>query len=102
MTGPDRLFAVLADPTRRGLLERLATEGPSSATALAAELPVTRQAVAKHLGALAEAGLVTRSTEGREVRYRAVGGRLSGVTDWVARVDAEWEARLDRLRGSLD
>ncbi len=52
--------------------------------------------------ALADAGLVTRSTEGREVRYRAVGGRLSGVTDWVTRVDAEWEARLDRLRSSLD
>ncbi len=58
--------------------------------------------MAKHLGALADAGLVARSTEGREVRYRAVGGRLSGVTDWVTRVDAEWEARLDRLRSSLD
>lgn len=101
MTGPDLLFAALADPTRRSLFERLAAEGPASATALAARLPVSRQAVTRHLGALAEAGLVTRSTAGREVRYTAVSGPLAGVTDWVARVDADWEARLERLRRSL-
>jgi DNA-binding transcriptional ArsR family regulator len=95
---PQPLFAALADPTRRAVFERLSSRGPASATTLAAELPVSRQAVAKHLAALDEAGLVERTTVGREVRYTAVIDPLTDVTSWVTRVGAEWDARLSRLR----
>lgn len=98
MSDPQPLFAALADPTRRAVFERLSSQGPASATTLAAELPVTRQAVAKHLAALDEAGLVERTTVGREVRYTAVIDPLTDVTSWVSRVGAEWDARLSRLR----
>lgn len=98
MSDPQPLFAALADPTRRSVFERLSSHGPASATSLAAELPVTRQAVAKHLAALDEAGLVERTTVGREVRYAAVIDPLTDVTSWVSRVGAEWDARLSRLR----
>ena len=98
MSDPQPLFAALADPTRRAVFERLSSQGPASATTLAAELPVTRQAVAKHLAALDEAGLVERTTVGREVRYTAVIHPLTDVTSWVSRVGAEWDARLSRLR----
>ena len=98
MSDPQPLFAALADPTRRAVFERLSSQGPASATTLAAELPVTRQAVAKHLVALNEAGLVERTTVGREVRYTAVIHPLTDVTSWVSRVGAEWDARLSRLR----
>jgi DNA-binding transcriptional ArsR family regulator len=98
VSDPQPLFAALADPTRRAVFERLSSQGPASATTLAAELPVTRQAVAKHLVALNEAGLVERTTVGREVRYTAVIDPLTDVTSWVSRVGAEWDARLSRLR----
>lgn len=98
MSDPQPLFAALADPTRRAVFERLSSRGPASATTLAAELPVSRQAVAKHLAALDEAGLVERATVGREVRYAAVIDPLTDVTSWVSRVGAEWDARLSRLR----
>jgi DNA-binding transcriptional ArsR family regulator len=98
VSDPQPLFAALADPTRRAVFERLSSQGPASATTLAAELPVTRQAVAKHLAALDEAGLVERTTVGREVRYTAVIDPLTDVTSWVSRVGAEWDARLSRLR----
>ena len=98
MSDPQPLFAALADPTRRAVFERLSSQGPASATTLATELPVSRQAVAKHLAALDEAGLVERTTVGREVRYAAVIDPLTDVTSWVSRVGAEWDARLSRLR----
>jgi DNA-binding transcriptional ArsR family regulator len=98
VSDPQPLFAALADPTRRAVFERLSSQGPASATTLAAELPVTRQAVAKHLVALNEAGLVERTTVGREVRYTAVIDPRTDVTSWVSRVGAEWDARLSRLR----
>jgi len=98
VSDPQPLFAALADPTRRAVFERLSSQGPASATTLATELPVSRQAVAKHLAALDEAGLVERTTVGREVRYAAVIDPLTDVTSWVSRVGAEWDARLSRLR----
>ena len=94
------VFAALADPTRRHLLEALAAH-ESSATELAAELPVTRQAVAKHLAALREAGLVTPRRSGRETLYRLEGAPLDEAVAWIARVGGEWDARLERLRGHL-
>jgi DNA-binding transcriptional ArsR family regulator len=94
----DDLFGVLADPTRRRLLERLVHEGPHTATELAADAPVTRQAVVKHLQALAEARLVVPERQGREVRYRATTERLADAVAWLVDTSAKWDRRLDRLR----
>ena len=73
----DELFAVLADPTRRAVLERLVHDGPQTATELAGHFPSTRQAVVKHLRVLADAQLVTAERNGREVHYRATTERLA-------------------------
>ena len=97
---PD-VFAALADPSRRRLLEALSDGGPATATQLAAELPVTRQAVSKHLGALARAGLVASERAGRETQYRVTPGPLEEVVAWTARVGGEWDQRLARLRRYL-
>ena len=94
---PVPVFAALADETRWDILTRLGTR-ELSASALAAELPVSRQAIAKHLAALAEVGLVESIPAGREVRYRAIGARLSGIAAELDRIGAEWDARLARIR----
>jgi DNA-binding transcriptional ArsR family regulator len=91
------VFVALADPTRRRLLERLAT-GPRSATGLAVRFPVTRQAVVKHLGALADAGMVAKERHGREVRYRLESAPLGEASAWISTVAARWEQRLLRLK----
>lgn len=101
MSGPQPLFAALADPTRRAVFERLSSEGPASASKLAAELPVSRQAIAKHLTTLDEAGLVERESVGREVRYSARLQPLSDVTAWLEQVGSDWDERLHRLRSSF-
>ena len=102
MKNPQTLFSALADPTRRDVFERLTRDGPASASKLAASLPISRQAIQKHLAVLDGAGLVTRSSVGREVNYSADPAALSDMTDWAAKVDAQWQKRLDRLRRSLD
>lgn len=102
MTDPQPLFAALADPTRRRVFERLSERGPASASKLAAELPITRQAIAKHLALLDEAGLVERVRHGREVQYRVRPEALEDVTSWVARVGARWEERLEKLKRSFE
>lgn len=96
-----RVFDALADPNRRYVLEALAQRETATATELAAELPVTRQAVAKHLVALNEAGLVESRREGRETRYELTPGPLGEAMDWIASVGAEWDARLSALRRHL-
>jgi len=93
----DAVFVALADPTRRRLLERLATR-PSSATSLAAKFPLTRQAVVKHLGALADAGMVAKQRHGREVRYQLESAPLGEASDWLTTLSARWEQRLLRLK----
>jgi DNA-binding transcriptional ArsR family regulator len=95
------VFAALADPTRRDLLSRLSAEGPSTATVLAAGLPVTRQAVAKHLAVLSGAGLVSGTRQGRETRYRLTPAPLADAMSWMATVGAEWDRRLEALRSLL-
>lgn len=99
---PHQLFAALSDRTRLDIFEHLANSGPASATELARLMPVSRQAVAKHLSVLDEAGLVTRSHSGREVRFTARPGALDSVVEWVGEVGDEWDGRLDRLREAID
>jgi DNA-binding transcriptional ArsR family regulator len=95
------VFAALADPHRRFVLETLAQRGSATATELAAELPVTRQAVAKHLAALADAGLVESTRLGRESRYRLTPGPLDDALVWLERVGSQWDRRLAALRRHL-
>jgi DNA-binding transcriptional ArsR family regulator len=94
----DDLFGALADPTRRGLLERLIHEGPRTATQLAAGSAVSRQAIVKHLQALTSVGLVAAERAGREVRYRATTEPLATVVDWLRGASAAWDRRAERLR----
>ena len=96
------VFDALADPNRRYVVEALAQRETATATELAAEMPVTRQAVAKHLAALNEAGLVASRREGRETRYELTPGPLASAMDWMAGVGAQWDSRLTRLSRHLD
>lgn len=102
MTDRQALFAALADPTRRAIFEHLNSAGPTSATRLAEDMPITRQAITKHLSALDQAGLVERQQVGREVRYSAVSSALNDIAAWLGTVGVEWDARLSRLRSSFD
>lgn len=92
-----RTCAALSDETRWDILSRLGSR-ELSASALAAELPISRQAIAKHLRALSDAGLVDTVLVGREIRYRALGARLSEVANQLDRIGAEWDARLARIK----
>lgn len=96
----DAVFGALADPTRRWLLSAIA-EHPATATELAGGLPISRQAVVKHLGALADAGLLARQRAGREVRYRVTPAPLSDAVSWMAHVGAQWDDRLAALEGAF-
>jgi DNA-binding transcriptional ArsR family regulator len=95
------VFGALADPTRRTLLAALAEHPAATATELAAELPITRQAVLKHLSALADAGLLNRERSGREVRYTVTPAPLSDAVSWIADVGGQWDDRMTRLRRQL-
>jgi DNA-binding transcriptional ArsR family regulator len=99
LEGP--VFSALADPNRRYILEALAGRERATATELAADLPVTRQAVSKHLSALGTAGLVTTSREGRETHYRLTPGPLVEAMTWMERVGMQWDERLSALRSHL-
>ena len=94
----DAVFSALADPTRRQVIRALSEQGPSTATGLAANLPVTRQAVTKHLTALANAGLVTSSRRGREKLYQISPRPLTDAVSWMADLGARWDGRLAALR----
>ena len=95
------VFGALGDPTRRHIVESL-SNGEASATQLASELPVTRQAVAKHLTALREAGLVESRRQGRETLYRVNAAPLDAAAAWIVRVGGAWDARLERLRTMIE
>jgi DNA-binding transcriptional ArsR family regulator len=96
------IFTALADPTRRQLLAKLAESSPKTATQLAAEYPITRQAILKHLTILAEAGLVTVQQQGRDKQYTLTPEPLGEVEQWVEAISARWEARLLRLKVLLE
>jgi DNA-binding transcriptional ArsR family regulator len=91
------VFAALADPTRRHLVEALAAGGGATATSLAAELPISRQAVAKHLGLLGRAGLVSSQRRGRESRFELEPAPLTAAAAWIGTIGAEWDTRLSDL-----
>jgi ArsR family transcriptional regulator, cadmium/lead-responsive transcriptional repressor len=97
VSGVDAVFAALADPTRREVIRSLAAEPGLTASRLAGDLPVTRQAVSKHLAALSGAGLVEARREGRETRYVLTPAPLAGAMEWMTAVGAEWDERLARL-----
>jgi DNA-binding transcriptional ArsR family regulator len=97
----DSVFSALSDGSRRRLLESLAGRESASLTELAAELPVTRQAVSKHLSALSAAGLVEARRAGRETRYRLTPEPLVDALAWMERVGTSWDERLGRLRDHL-
>ncbi len=101
MSDVDAVFGALADSNRRHLVETLASRQDATPTELAAELPVTRQAVSKHLAALGEAGLVESTRVGRETRYRLTPGVLGDALGWMERVGGQWDARLAALRKHL-
>jgi DNA-binding transcriptional ArsR family regulator len=90
---PGRVFAALADPRRRELLELLADTPGTSAGGLAARLPVSRQAVAQHLAVLEECGLVTRKRAGRQVLFSVRPEGLQATADWLMARTAAWLGR---------
>lgn len=94
----DSVLTALADPTRRQLLDLLAARGEATATTLAERLPVTRQAVVKHLAVLDAAGLVTSGRVGREVRYAVQPAALDATARWMASLAADWDRRLARIK----
>lgn len=95
------VFAALADPTRRQVVQSLSAGSTVTASALARDLPVTRQAVAKHLASLHDAGLVAAERRGRETHYRLTPAPLTEAASWMAAVGAEWDDRLEALRAHL-
>ena len=99
----EQVFTALADPTRRAILAALAAEGPTTATDLADRLPVTRQAIAKHLALMAEVGLVTAEHgERRRVRYRLRSAPMQVAQQFLAALARDWELPLEALTEHLD
>ena len=92
----DDVFDALADPTRRRIVEHLGRE-PATAGELAEDLPVSRQAVVKHLAHLEEAGLVRGERDGRRVVFRLTPGAFADAAGWMHDVGAQWDRRLERL-----
>ena len=95
----DLVFPALADPTRRQILEWLDGGESQTATELASRLPITRQAVTKHLKELERAGLVASVKQGRETRYAATTDGLDAAAIWLAARGVAWDERLARLKG---
>jgi DNA-binding transcriptional ArsR family regulator len=95
------VFAALADPTRRRVIQSLAGGATVTASELARELPISRQAIAKHLAALGGAGLVACERRGREAHYRLTPAPLTEAATWMAAVGAQWDDRLEALRSHL-
>ena len=97
----DLLFKTLADPTWRGLFERLCREGELTVGALTSQAGVSQPAVSKHLGVLKQAGLVRDRHEGRQAHYSAQLGALAPLTDWTNQMAGFWENRFDDLEDLL-
>ena len=93
----EAVFDALGDPTRRQLFAAVGQHGPVTATELAADRPVSRQAIVKHLQLLAAAGLVTAEKVGREQRYVVTPDPLDDAARWMASVGGAWDRRLAKL-----
>ncbi|MTD53437.1 ArsR/SmtB family transcription factor [Amycolatopsis pithecellobii] len=99
----EQVFTALADPSRRGILAALASGGPATATDLAGRLPITRQAIAKHLTLLADAGLVTAEPgERRRVRYRLRSAPMQVAQQFLAALARDWDGPLEALTKHLE
>jgi DNA-binding transcriptional ArsR family regulator len=97
----DILFRTLADPTRRGIFERLCRDGEQTVGALTARAGVSQPAVSKHLGVLKQAGLVRDRHEGRQTHYSAQLGTLAPLIDWTSQMAGFWQSRFDHLEDLL-
>ncbi len=97
----DELFRTLADPTRRGIFERLCRDGELTVGALTAQAGISQPAVSKHLGLLKQAGLVRDRQDGRHTHYSARAAALAPLIDWTSRMTGFWEARFDELEDLL-
>ena len=94
----DNLWAAIADPSRRRVLDLLVQRGEASASRLAGQVPFSRQAVSKHLVVLEQAGLIDHRKEGREVLYRVDAERLDQATRAMADVARQWDRRLEAIK----
>jgi DNA-binding transcriptional ArsR family regulator len=94
----DELWAAIADPSRRRVLDLLVRSGEASASGLAEHVPFSRQAVTKHLVVLEEVGLVSRRKQGREVLYQVEGDRLDQATRAMAELAQQWDRRLSTIK----
>jgi len=94
----DELWSAIGEPTRRRMLDLLLADGAGTATTLSEQLPVTRQAVAKHLGVLDRVGLVNVTPVGREMRYEVDEVQLARAAAQLAAVGEKWDARLRRIK----
>src|SRR3954453_8273817 len=99
----EQVFIALADPTRRAILAALASDGPATVTDLAARLPIPRQAIAKHLALMTDAGLVTPEPgERRRVRYRLQSAPVRVAQQFLAALARDWDGPLAALRSHLE
>lgn len=94
----DELWSAIGDPSRRRVLDLLVRGGEASASWLAGQVPFSRQAVAKHLAVLEQAGLISRRKQGREVLYRVEADRLDEATRAMAELANQWDRRLDTIK----
>src|SRR5262245_63269659 len=97
----DLLFRTLADPTRRGIFERLCRDGEQTVAALIVWAGVSQPAISKHLGVLKRAGLVRDRHEGRQTHYSAQLGALAPLIDWTSQMAGFWRRRFDQLEDLL-
>jgi DNA-binding transcriptional ArsR family regulator len=98
----ETVLGALADPTRRQVLEALAARPAASASALARELPISRQMVLKHLGVLQDCGLVSSVRAGREVLFQVRTAPLAETADWLSSLAARWDSRLADLKSHAE
>jgi len=99
---PAALFAALGEPTRIRLLDRLGDGEPRSIASLARDMPISRQALTKHLRVLETAGLASVERDGRETLYRIDPGGLLAAQAWIGTVSRQWDSAIDRLKRHVE
>jgi len=99
---PATIFAALGEPTRIGLIDQLGDGAPRSISTLARDLPISRQALTKHLRVLEAAGLATVERDGRETLYRIDPAGLLAAEAWIGTVSRQWDSAIDRLKRHVE